>query len=230
MPVAKTDAPKRFELPALDFNFESLTDGTGIPPPLPSPVTTAPAPIPNPTSAAVTKRAQNAAPKTAVTSETTTASKAVGASPNGNSTISISSPPAPSATRGSKRRADDSPTTTRHGSLRRLLSRSLLNHAYAEDKAMTTSTPTTPGLASARPSSGGNGSITDDKKAKRRSGWFQRLRSSDGYSKRSSIILDEPKKSGPPPPMIPELRTLETNIDLGNAGTISDELFFKTFK
>ncbi|KAL5604871.1 hypothetical protein BROUX41_001798 [Berkeleyomyces rouxiae] len=223
MPAAKTDAPKRFELPALNFNFESLTDGTDIPPPLPSPVIKTPSPAP---VAVAAKPAQNVAsmPTVAATGAVTPA-KVAAISPNGNSTISISSPPVPSATRGSKRRADEAPTATRHGSLRRLLSRSLLNHAYVEDKDLSTSAQN-----STSPGSDGTGSTADDKKAKRRSGWFQRLRSSDGVAKRSSVIFDEPKKSGPPPPMIPELSTLETKIDLGNAGAISDESFFKSFK
>ncbi|KKA30952.1 hypothetical protein TD95_001326 [Thielaviopsis punctulata] len=197
MPAKTTPALKRFELPALNFKFEPLTAGTNIPPPLPSPV-------------------QETAPVLPAAKTPTAATKSA-AKPA----------PAPAA-RPATRDAPMSPgTAARHGPLRRLLSRSFMTHAYADDNKVSTTSLVS---SVARPDSRSAGSVTDEKKAKRRSGWFQRLRSSDTMAKRSSLIFDEPKKTGPPPPMIPELSTVETKIDLGNAGTISDESFFSGLK
>ncbi|CAG9940793.1 unnamed protein product [Clonostachys rosea f. rosea IK726] len=77
-----------------------------------------------------------------------------------------------------------------------------------------------------RPASRSGNSILDERKSKRASGWFKRLRG--GESKRSSLVLSQEstastttipvtnKPSGPPPPMIPELK--EFNKDEGSLG------------
>src|SRR4029434_7134979 len=106
---AGTTPSKRFELPALDFKFASLTDGTDIPPPLPSPIQEEAAPTPP------------EAPETAQQQKDEANGKAAVASPASHlSNIS---------TAGTKRRAEDSPASptlsTRPGSIRRLFSRGL---------------------------------------------------------------------------------------------------------
>src|SRR5690606_36797869 len=106
---------KRFELPALDFKFGSLTDGTDIPPPVPSPVEEKPAPTP-PDTPEVNKGQEQKG-------EAEGDGKPDAVSPKSNSSrISVA---------GTKRRADDVPASptlsSRPGSIRRLFSRTLLN-------------------------------------------------------------------------------------------------------
>lgn len=204
--AATTTTRSRFELPALDLNFGSITDGTNIPPPPASPVQRVPTPPQTPPPAEKKKEAIGA-PNGAEEKLTTTP-------PNGNLA-------------GTKRSADEAPLSPagsgRQGSLRRLFSRNMLNASYTEG------TLTSMGGASVangtRPESRGAASVMDDRKSKRSSGWFRRLRGGD--PKRSSIIFDDaasmtvatPRKasSGPPPPMIPELVDLEK--DEGGLGS-----------
>lgn len=203
MPSKASNGTKssRFELPALNLNFGSITDGTNIPPPPDSPVEE-PAEKPSQTTEKKQeeKATENVAPVTATKSEAT----------NGNST-------------GVKRPADDVPpsptvSTNRPGSLRRLLSRTLLNNSYAEGQ----NGAAAPGASvnGSRPQSRSGGSFMDDRKSKRSSGWFRRLRG--GESKRSSLMFEQTpaptstKPTGPPPPMIPELKELEK--DEGSLG------------
>jgi hypothetical protein len=64
----------------------------------------------------------------------------------------------------------------------------------------------------------------EEKKAKRSSGWFRRLRSHDNAhdSKTAALSFENMKKpAGPPPPMIPELSALETKVDT----RLGDDLF-----
>ncbi|KAJ0298095.1 hypothetical protein COL5a_009195 [Colletotrichum fioriniae] len=208
---------KRFELPKLDFKFGSLTEGTNIPPPLPSPVQEVPTP-----------------PQTPRVSETKDSGSAV-------------KEKAENKTNGHTAAVPGSPATTnassRQGSIRRLFSRTLLNQAYAEGETQS---------AHNRPMSRSQGSIIDEKKSKRSSGWFKRLRTSESSppQKRSSVVYEHPNVSetssqtqskpqipqpqaqapapqvqGPPPPMIPELSALQARLDIGDGGSLGDDLF-----
>lgn len=212
-----TSAPsKRFELPALDFKFAPLTEGTDIPPPLPSPIQEEPA----------APEAHSAEKDTAKVdkAEGQQAEQTNGASKTNGSHASTTLPPSAitTATKGGvKRPAEDNPQSptlsNRPGSIRRLFSRNLLNSAYANGEAEAQGNNSMD-AGSTRPASRSNGSFMDDRKSKRSSGWFRRLRGGDVPSapstptsnKRTSAMFEEAKKpAGPPPPMIPELSDLE---------------------
>ncbi|KAI1779098.1 hypothetical protein F4818DRAFT_239350 [Hypoxylon cercidicola] len=196
--VASAATSKRFELPALEFKFGSLTDGTDIPPPLPSPKEEVPSP-----------------PKTPIPEIVEEKQEANG-TPNGHGTSPKPDLTIPSNI-GIKRPADDgpaSPALSNRGSLRRLLSRTLLNNAYDEQGSILSQ-------GTSRPPSRTASTIADEKKSKRASGWFKRLRSNDN-AKRTTQTFEEVKKPmGPPPPMIPELSALETKVDTH----LGDDLF-----
>ncbi|OTB01807.1 hypothetical protein M426DRAFT_25267 [Hypoxylon sp. CI-4A] len=214
-----TSTSKRFELPALEFKFGSLTDGTNIPPPLPSPKEEVPSPPKTPIPAEVEKK-----------QETNGTANGHGTSPNKPDVPTIP------ITAGIKRPIEDvpaSPAPSGRGSLRRLLSRSLLNNAYDEQGSILSQ-------GNSRPPSRTASTVAEEKKSKRASGWFKRLRSSDTHNhnqnhnqnqnnsaKRASQFFEEPPKSprGPPPPMIPELSALKTKVDT----RLGDDLF-KDFK
>ncbi|KAI1092809.1 hypothetical protein F5B19DRAFT_184128 [Rostrohypoxylon terebratum] len=202
-----TTSAKRFELPALEFSFGSLTDGTDIPPPLPSPKEEVPSPPKTPAKTP-TLRPIDVEKKPEVNGT----ANGHGTAPNKPELTEIP------ASIGMKRLAEDvpaSPTLSSRGSLRRLLSKTLLNHAYDEQGSLLS-----PGTS--RPPSRTASSIADERKSKRSSGWFKRLRTSDHSSKRASQIFEAPKKPlGPPPPMIPELSALETKVDTH----LGDDLF-----
>lgn len=205
----------RFELPALNLNFGSITDGTDIPPPPKSPVEKPAEKVPEKT---VEKPSQPQAPK-----ETT---------PAQNSVATTAAPATNGNLAGTKRPAEDippSPTASnRPGSLRRLLSRTLLNNSYAEGQLSVNGDGAASVVNGSRPASRSGGSFMDERKSKRSSGWFRRLRGGD--SKRSSLIFDQQpptpttptmnKPSGPPPPMIPELKDLEKD-----EGSLGNDLF-----
>ncbi|KAH6894178.1 hypothetical protein B0T10DRAFT_241415 [Thelonectria olida] len=197
----------RFELPALNLNFGSITDGTNIPPPPDSPVQKVPTPPQTPPPTKDVKdpiKESNDESKNAPT--------------NGNLA-------------GTKRNADDaavplSPAaSSRQGSIRRLFSRTTLNNSYVEGQMSNGSLSVANG---ARPSSQGGSSFMDERKSKRSSGWFRRIRTGDSTPKRSSTVYEAApptptvvkKPSGPPPPMIPELTDLEKD-----EGSLGDDLF-----
>ncbi|KAI0130199.1 hypothetical protein BJ170DRAFT_306065 [Xylariales sp. AK1849] len=200
-------AAKRFELPLLDFKFSSLTEGTDIPAPLPSPLQEVPTPPKTPTGGEVQKKepeeSNGAAdghihdPETSPKSDIT------------NTTVG-----------GLKRPLEDgpnSPTLSSRGSLRRLLSRTLLNNTYDEQASIG-------GQGVSRTPSHAASTMTEDRKSKRSSGWFRRLRSSDPVSKRASVAAipqHQEIKKGPPPPMIPEMSAWESKVDTN----IGDDLF-----
>ncbi|KAK1655869.1 hypothetical protein BDP81DRAFT_306819 [Colletotrichum phormii] len=220
---------KRFELPKLEFKFGSLTEGTNIPPPLPSPVQEVPTP-----------------PQTPRVSETKDSGSAVKEKvENKTNGHAAAVPGSPATTNGTKGFSDDTPlspaASSRQGSIRRLFSRTLLNQAYAEGETQS---------AHNRPMSRSQGSIIDEKKSKRSSGWFKRLRTSESSppQKRSSVVYEHPNVSetssqtqskpqipqaqaqapqvqGPPPPMIPELSALQARLDVGDGGSLGDDLF-----
>lgn len=194
---------KRFELPALNFQLGSLTEGTNIPPPLPSPVQKVPTP-----------------PKTPPPEDVPV--KDVTAPTNGHASGSDTSPKSDttsSTVAGLKRPVEEgpaSPTYSSRGSLRRYLSKNLLNTAYDEQSSVA-------GQATSRPPSRTASVMAEERKSKRGSGWFRKLRSSDGPNKRNSVAQFEPVevKKEPPPPMIPELSSWETKVD----PAIGDDLF-----
>ncbi|CAH0039202.1 unnamed protein product [Clonostachys solani] len=200
--AANATSSSRFELPALNLNFGSITDGTDIPPPPDSPVEKEKPVLPEtPKKKAVAETAaKNEEDKTVKKPEETP--KAA----NGNSA-------------GTKRPADAPPSPSsasyRAGSIRRMFKGHLASNGGVA-----------PSIDSSRPASRSGNSILDDRKSKRASGWFKRLRG--GESKRSSLVLSQEstastttipttnKQSGPPPPMIPELK--EFNKDEGSLG------------
>ncbi|KAF6805393.1 hypothetical protein CSOJ01_09539 [Colletotrichum sojae] len=230
MPPTNGASSKRFELPKLDFKFGSLTDGTDIPPPLPSPVQEVPTPPQTP-RAGETKDTE---PATAVKEN------AIDKSTNGHGPAV---PHSPATTNGTRGFSDDTPlspaVSSRQGSIRRLFSRTLLNQAYAEGESQPNGA-----VPHNRPMSRSQGSIVDEKKAKRTSGWFKRLRSHDSSppQKRASVVYEHPNSSqtqtqpqsrpqsrpqvqGPPPPMIPELSALEAKVDVADGGSLGSDLF-----
>ncbi|KAK6224849.1 hypothetical protein QIS74_03176 [Colletotrichum tabaci] len=189
-----TGASKRFELPKLDFKFGSLTEGTNIPPPLPSPVQEVPTP-----------------PQTPRVSETKESDSAVKGKLD-------------EKTNGHAAAVPDSPATTNEGE----------NHSNGNGN----------GGPPSRPMSRSQGSILDEKKSKRSSGWFKRLRTSETSppQRRSSVVYEHPNISetsshtpskpqaapqvqGPPPPMIPELSALQAKVDVTDGGSLGEDLF-----
>lgn len=190
----------RFELPALKLDFGSITDGTNIPPPLPSPK------VPTPPQTPPALDAKNGR-----------ADVRAGANhANGNN----------NGTYNPEEHAPLSPNPSiRQGTLRRMLSKRTLDNMTAESQLPgSQSAPMLDG--SERPQSRGGFSLMGDRKSKRNSGWFRRFRSGDQppSSRRSSFLfggsssnLAAAKQLEPPPPMIPELRELEK--DEGSLGS-----------
>ncbi|KAI1116717.1 hypothetical protein F5Y14DRAFT_53323 [Nemania sp. NC0429] len=222
---------KRFELPALDFKFGSLTDGTDIPPPPPSPKQEVPPPQPKPQSQPqLQSQSQPQPPKTTppklekVEEQQPNAERANGAT---NGTTPKKPDISVTTKAGLKRTADEvpvSPALSSRGSLRRLISKTFLNHAYDEQGS------TTSGHNASRPPSRSASVLAEEKKAKRSSGWFWRLRSHDNNNnttthdaKPATLQLESVNKqlAGPPPPMIPELSALKTKVDT----RLGDDLF-----
>ncbi|KAK4453500.1 hypothetical protein QBC34DRAFT_208614 [Podospora aff. communis PSN243] len=199
---------KRFELPALEFKFASLTDGTDIPPPLPSPIEEEPLPkTPNP------ETKDDAKPAHLIAANGSADPSSPGSKLSKTSTGAV------------KRSAEDYPASptlsARPGSIRRLFSRNLLSSAYANGEE---------GADGGRPPSRSANSVADSRKAKRSSGWFSRLSRSD--SKRSIAPAmsptEEKKDTGPPPPMIPELREIKEKLAVEDVEFGSD--LFKNIK
>ncbi|KAG5934769.1 hypothetical protein E4U53_000595 [Claviceps sorghi] len=197
----------RFELPALDFNFGSITDGTIIPPPPESPKVPTPPHTPPPTNKpdVIPRRPVENGPVNLVVKETQTEDFT---SINGHFG-------------GLKRSADEAPLSpvgsTRQGSLRRLFSKNMLNANYAEGNFASLE-------MSSRPASRGAHSVMGSRKSRRNS-LFKFFRS--GESKRASMFLENTntsallqKEDRPPPPMIPELRELEKD-----EGSLGNDLF-----
>jgi hypothetical protein len=225
-PAAANAAPgKRFELPALEFKFSPLTDGTNIPPPPPSPV----------------REKKPEVPAKGEAGEANGAAKA-----NGGANIAAQPASLKAVTAGTKRAAEDMPnsptsSTGRPSSIRRLFSRNLLHRDYANAEqgappstsASQAATEAASAAGALRPGSRSTDSfLLDDKKAKRSSSWFRRLSTRDAAtagSKRASQIYppkEETKKTmGPPPPMIPELTDLKSKVDVTDEGSLGSDLF-----
>ncbi|KAG7412964.1 hypothetical protein DER46DRAFT_241225 [Fusarium sp. MPI-SDFR-AT-0072] len=224
----KSGGGSRFQLPALNLNFGSITDGTNIPPPPESPVQKVPTPPQTPPPAKDVKDESKKEPGQDTYSSVTedvnknTPQPSITASSNGNLA-------------GTKRYADeDAPlspaASSRQGSIRRLFSRTMLNNTYAEGQISSNGSVSAAGAGGlARPSSQGGASYLDERKSRRTSGWFRRMRTGETIpNKRASTMFMEegpraptPKKqSGPPPPMIPELTDLEKDN-----GSLGSDLF-----
>ncbi|KAM0252606.1 hypothetical protein ACHAP5_000896 [Fusarium lateritium] len=230
----KSSGSSRFQLPALNLNFGSITDGTNIPPPPDSPVQKVPTPPQTPPPDNEAKDESNKQPVQDTYSSVTedvsksTPQPSIAASSNGNLA-------------GTKRYADDdaplSPAaSSRQGSIRRLFSRTMLNNSYAEGQissngSVPAATPTAATGAGglARPGSQGGASYLDERKSRRTSGWFRRMRTGETVPNKraSTMFLEEPplsptpkKQTGPPPPMIPELGDLQKDN-----GSLGSDLF-----
>lgn len=212
---------KRFELPALDFKFTPLTEGTDIPPPLPSPTEETPPPSEAPAAAVDENRQQKGTP-----------------SANGGLDVAMEDAASPMSTAktGTKRPADQpispvSPTSSKPGSIRRLFSRNLLNASYTEGEGGAAHNFTTGGTNSldGRPESRSHFSVmTDGKRSKRSSSWFRRLRggSDDAINRRATVLFEDIKHPvSPPPPMIPELSALDSKVDLSADADFGADLF-----
>lgn len=210
----------KFQLPALDLKFGSLTEGTDIPPPLPSPIQEEQPTTPQPS-------AEEAAKASTATNGTQTSPAAVRSNGNKQSAENVPLPSSPTSVR------------TGQGSIRRLLSRNRLDSAYANGE-------TTAGDAGlnalkrpdSRPTSRSNASITTEKQSKRASGFFRRFRSSHDATdtarpsrlstsnENEKPSITSPKSRGPPPPMIPEFKALGSKVDLeGEGGSLGADLF-----
>ncbi|KAK4192737.1 hypothetical protein QBC35DRAFT_200921 [Podospora australis] len=192
---ASTAAGPRFELPALDFKFGSLTEGTNIPPPLPSPIQEEAGPTPPDTPKDGNHKA------------------------NGSRESAF---PKVSTTAGVKRRAEDNPASptlsSRPGSIRRLFSRSLLNAAYVEgEEGSKTARPPSRGGASVADS-------RKIKRSSGWLSRF-RSSDSKHSGPLSPPLTDDKKPSGPPPPMIPELAVFKTKGDTKGDDGFGSDLF-----
>ncbi|EXA40520.1 hypothetical protein FOQG_01488 [Fusarium oxysporum f. sp. raphani 54005] len=183
----KSGGGSRFQLPALNLNFGSITDGTNIPPPPESPVQKVPTPPQTPPPAKDVKDESKKEPGQDTYSSVTE-------DVNKNT-------PQPSITASS-------------------------NEGQISSNG---SVPAAGAGGLARPSSQGGASYLDERKSRRTSGWFRRMRTGETIpNKRASTMFMEegpraptPKKqSGPPPPMIPELTDLEKDN-----GSLGSDLF-----
>ncbi|KAK0669577.1 hypothetical protein QBC41DRAFT_106998 [Cercophora samala] len=188
---ANGTATKRFELPALDLKFGALTDGTDIPPPLPSPIREEAVPTPPDT------------PKEAVKT-------------NGTATAAAAPVPPIATTAGVKRPAEDNPASptlsARPGSIRRLFSRGLLNSAYVEGEEANKKT--------SRPPSRDASSVAGSRKVKRSSGWFSRFRS-DKTPLSPPATDEKKPTGPPPPmiPELTELKSTDDTKDEDGFGS-----------
>lgn len=189
----------KFQLPALDLKFGSLTEGTDIPPPPPSPKEEDPS-----ASAQQQQQQQSVGNKSSATNNGTQTTPDV--QRNG-----INSAATPLSPKG------------RAPSIRRLFSRNKLSEAYHANAAPITGDSMFP-----RPVSQSNASIATDGQPKRSSGWFRRLRGSDGIESRRSSKFFSSENTKPisstaqkPPPMIPEIK----GDDGGSLGSLGSDLF-----
>lgn len=205
MPSLTTSTGTKFQLPALDLKFGSLTEGTDIPPPPPSPKDEKPEHAQLPTDSLV---------KSGATNNGTQTTPEVQAQRNG-----IQSPSGPLSPLSPKGPSN---------SVYRLIIRRVLGQAL---RTKNHDRPTGDGMFP-RPVSQSNASIATDGQKRTSTGWFRRLRGSDGLdSKRSSKVWvssenTKPLPKGPPAPMIPEFKSLGSKVDLGgDGGSLGSDMF-----
>lgn len=208
----------KFQLPAFDFKFGSLTEGTDIPPPPPSPKQepreNTEAPQPTPKIAQVPSITTNGTQKSPVTATSNGLKKPA---------EEVPLPVSPSSSHAGQ------------GSIRRLLSRNRLDSAYANGHSTVGDSGNHyHNMQDSRPASGSNVSVVTEKKSKRASGFFRRFRSSDGKVVvpadvrpvvASPVVASPPRTTGPPPPRIPEFQALGAKVDLDDEGSLGDDLF-----
>ncbi|KAK2075002.1 hypothetical protein P8C59_009165 [Phyllachora maydis] len=197
----------KFELPMLDLKLGSLTDGTDIPPPLPSPTVEA-----CPAAAATPPLTLSLSPSGG--DQPLGHASPPSHAPKTSSTSTVAGTAGPAGTKRASADAADHPSSPtlsqaagRPGSIRRLFSRNLLSGAYAEGEAaaaaaaMATATARSSGDVHGQPlESRTNAGFVDGgggRKAKRSSGWFSRLRSNSGRGmdaaeKRQSMLTMAP--------------------------------------
>lgn len=204
-PRISTAIAKRFELPVLDFNWGKITDGTDIPPPLDPPVAKAHHAANQPGTQTLDVKNSN-----------TPNSVAQSAPENGNLV-------------GTKRAAEDtfiSPVgSSRQGSLRRFFSRATIDNNHAEGQLRSSENGSV--TSSSLPGSQSGLIVVDERKLKRGSTWFKRLKAADQTGRRASLFSDDTSRivtprdfSAPPPPMIPELDDLKNG-----GGSLGNDLF-----
>lgn len=189
----------KFQLPALDLKFGSLTDGTDIPPPLPSPKEEEKPETPKPAAEDATK------------SSTAT---------NGTQTS-----PAVTKANGNKRSAEEVPLPSSPTSIRTGQGSIRPGDAGVQALKRPDSRPTSRSNASvitekqSKRASGffrrfrGSHDATENRPS--------RLSTSNENEKPA---ISSPR--GPPPPMIPEFKALGSKVDLdGEQGSLGDDLF-----
>ncbi|KAK2600721.1 hypothetical protein N8I77_010234 [Diaporthe amygdali] len=194
--------PTKFQLPALDLKFGSLTEGTDIPPPLPSPIQEEQPTTPQPS-------AEEAAKASTATNGTQTSPAAVRSNGNKQSAENVPLPSSPTSVRtgqGSIRpgdagvnalkRPDSRPTSRSNASITTEKQSKRASGFFRRFRSSHDATDT------ARPS---------------------RLSTSNENEKPS---ITSPKSRGPPPPMIPEFKALGSKVDLeGEGGSLGEDLF-----
>lgn len=197
----------RFELPAIAPIDYSLTNGTNIPPPEPSPTSETPPTIPasNISSAA--------------------AAEGLPTSNGHNSSPSKEMQPPPSL------RTPTTSPSKRPASIRRFLSRKNLHENYENDRPTSASgdsisqmSTVTNQRSASRMSTASRPSTT-----RRSSSWFSRFMNGD-ERKRTSTVLEEKeespsKKSGPPPPQLPQLNQLKAKVTEKTLGMDAEKMF-----
>ncbi|KAL2291699.1 hypothetical protein FJTKL_11908 [Diaporthe vaccinii] len=190
----------KFQLPALDLKFGSLTEGTDIPPPLPSPIQEEQPETPQPA-------AGGAAKSSTATNGTQTSPAAARANGNKQSAEDVPLPGSPTSVRtgqGSIRpgdagvqalkRPDSRPTSRSNASIATDKHSKRASGFFRRFRSSHDATETT------RPS---------------------RLSTSNENEKPA---ISSPR--GPPPPMIPEFKALGSKVDLdGEQGSLGDDLF-----
>ncbi|KAK0390858.1 hypothetical protein NLU13_0361 [Sarocladium strictum] len=184
MPARVNDTPSsRFELPALDLNFGSITDGTDIPPPPDSPVQKEPTPPQTPRLDAKAnkqvKSVTKAAPLTAGKQATSNGNLA------GTKRPADDVPPSPTASARPGKGIQSNGNGSVAASVSRPISRG--GNSILDDRK-------------SKRSSGWFKRLTGDNTARRSSLMFE-----EG----SSSPTTQTRPSGPPPPMIPELKEFE---------------------
>ncbi|KAF3765135.1 hypothetical protein M406DRAFT_352079 [Cryphonectria parasitica EP155] len=195
---AAKPATSKFQLPALDLKFGSLTEGTDIPPPLPSPIQEEAPELPKAAQPAVNS----------ATHHPTIASNATQTTPEVQSN---------GLTRSAEQQPPASPTSTKappsirlDGAIPRPPSQS--NASIATDKQSKRSSGWFRRLRG-----------SDSLDIRRSSRIFI---SGDGPKPATPTTPTTPRFTGPPPPKIPEFKALGSKVDISDdAGSLGSDLF-----